>query len=202
MAKPFPVVIHHNPACGTSRNTLELIRKSGREPQVIEYLKSGWTRPELERLLVRMGKAPRDVLRVRGTPAEALGLAESGLGLGLGEGLVLQGGEGGGIDGAGDVGPAAVTDRQLPCGGEGGDAGEADHRARGITDGRMARIEFLHLSPNYHATGNREADRPDRAPIESRPDDGGGAWLSASNFWILADMSHLGAVPERPPRLA
>ena len=77
MAKPFPVVIHHNPACGTSRNTLELIRKRGREPQVVEYLKSGWTRPELERLLVRMGKAPRDVLRVRGTPAEALGLLKA-----------------------------------------------------------------------------------------------------------------------------
>ncbi len=79
MAKDFPVVIHHNPACGTSRNTLALIRESGHEPQVIEYLKSGWTRPELERLLARMGKSPRDILRVRGTPAEALGLLKDGV---------------------------------------------------------------------------------------------------------------------------
>ncbi len=74
MAADFPIVIHHNPACGTSRNTLQLIRDSGREPTVVEYLKTGWTRPELERLLGRMGKRPRDILRTRGTPAEELGL--------------------------------------------------------------------------------------------------------------------------------
>jgi arsenate reductase len=79
MAEPFPVIIHHNPNCGTSRNTLALIRERGHAPTVIEYLKTGWTRPELERLLARMGKGPRDILRVRGTPAEELGLLKDGI---------------------------------------------------------------------------------------------------------------------------
>ncbi len=79
MSQDFPVVIHHNPSCGTSRNALELIRKSGREPRVVEYLKTGWTRAELKRLLGRMGKRPRDVLRARGTPAEELGLLAAGV---------------------------------------------------------------------------------------------------------------------------
>lgn len=74
MADDYPVVIHHNPNCGTSRNTLEMIRQSGRRPTVHEYVKQGWTRPQLEALLRRMGKTPRDILRVRGTPAEELGL--------------------------------------------------------------------------------------------------------------------------------
>ncbi|ATQ41826.1 arsenate reductase (glutaredoxin) [Caulobacter mirabilis] len=68
------VTIYHNPACGTSRNTLALIREKGIEPTVVEYLKTGWTKPQLTALLVKMGKAPRDILRVRGTPAEELGL--------------------------------------------------------------------------------------------------------------------------------
>lgn len=67
-------VIFHNPACGTSRNVLSALRQSGVEPQVVEYLKDGWTRPLLEGLLKDMGARPRDILRVRGTPAEALGL--------------------------------------------------------------------------------------------------------------------------------
>lgn len=79
MVQDFPVVIHHNPNCGTSRSALELIRDGGREPQVNEYLKTGWSRPELERLLGRMGKRPRDILRVRGTPAEELGLLKAGV---------------------------------------------------------------------------------------------------------------------------
>jgi arsenate reductase len=79
MAKDFPVVIHHNPNCGTSRTTLELIRQGGHDPTVIEYLKTGWKRAELARLLERMGKRPRDVLRVRGTPAEELGLLKDGV---------------------------------------------------------------------------------------------------------------------------
>lgn len=67
-------VIYHNPNCGTSRNTLAAIRAAGIEPEVVEYLKTGWTRPQLETLFAAMGVRPRDVLRVRGTPAEALGL--------------------------------------------------------------------------------------------------------------------------------
>jgi arsenate reductase len=79
MSEDFPVVIHHNPACGTSRNTLEMIRQSGRAPQVNEYLKTGWTRAKLEQLLAAMGKRPRDILRARGTPAQELGLLEDGV---------------------------------------------------------------------------------------------------------------------------
>ena len=79
MAQDFPVVIHHNPNCGTSRTTLGLIRDSGRQPQVHDYLKAGWSRAELKRLLGRMGKRPRDILRVRGAPAEALELVGNGV---------------------------------------------------------------------------------------------------------------------------
>jgi arsenate reductase len=79
MAQDFPVVIHHNPNCGTSRNTLEMIRQSGREPQVVEYLKTGWTSAKLEQLLKAMGKRPRDILRTRGGLAEELGLLKDGV---------------------------------------------------------------------------------------------------------------------------
>ena len=72
------VTIFHNPACGTSRNTLAMIRDAGYEPKVVEYLKAGWTRPQLEQLFARMGKTARQVLRVRGTPAEELGLLKPG----------------------------------------------------------------------------------------------------------------------------
>ena len=74
----FPVTIFHNPACGTSRNTLAAIRDAGIEPNVVEYVKAGWTRPQLEALFKQMGVKPRDVLRVRGTPAEELGLTRPG----------------------------------------------------------------------------------------------------------------------------
>ncbi len=70
------VTIFHNPACGTSRNTLALIRGAGIEPTVVEYLKTGWTRAQLTGLLAQMGKGPRDLLRVNGTPAEELGLTD------------------------------------------------------------------------------------------------------------------------------
>lgn len=70
----FPITIFHNPACGTSRNTLAAVREAGYEPEVVEYLKVGWTRPQLEALLAEMGAAPRDILRDKGTPAAELGL--------------------------------------------------------------------------------------------------------------------------------
>jgi arsenate reductase len=79
MAQDFPIVIHHNPNCGTSRNTLQMIRESGREPVVNEYLKTGWTSAKLKTLLAAMGKRPRDILRTRGTPAEELGLLKDGV---------------------------------------------------------------------------------------------------------------------------
>lgn len=70
------VVIYHNPKCGTSRNTLALLQEKGLEPKVVEYLKEGWARPQLEDLLKAMGASARDVLRVQGTQAEALGLTD------------------------------------------------------------------------------------------------------------------------------
>lgn len=70
------VTIYHNPACGTSRNTLALLREKGVEPKVVEYLKVGWTKPVLQDLLQRMGVSAHDVLRVRGTQAHELGLTD------------------------------------------------------------------------------------------------------------------------------
>lgn len=70
------VTIYHNPSCGTSRNTLQLLRDKGVEPKVVEYLKVGWTREQLEDLLKRMELGAHDILRVRGTNAEALGLTD------------------------------------------------------------------------------------------------------------------------------
>jgi arsenate reductase len=74
MSVNFPVTIFHNPECGTSRNTLAMIRAAGYEPVIVEYLKTGWTRSQLEELLARMGVRARDVLREKGTPAAELGL--------------------------------------------------------------------------------------------------------------------------------
>ena len=72
------VTIYHNPNCGTSRNTLALLRDKGVEPTVVEYLKVGWTRPQLEDILKRMGASAHDILRVRGTKADELGLSDPG----------------------------------------------------------------------------------------------------------------------------
>ncbi len=74
------VTIYHNPNCGTSRNTLALLREKGLEPKVVEYLKVGWTADQLRGLLKRMKACARDVLRVRGTRAEELGLTQPGAG--------------------------------------------------------------------------------------------------------------------------
>jgi len=74
MATDAEITIYHNPSCGTSRNVLAAIRASGREPKVVEYLRTGWTRPQLKSLLKAIGKNARDILRVRGTSAEARGL--------------------------------------------------------------------------------------------------------------------------------
>lgn len=68
------VTIYHNPNCGTSRNTLALIRNSGVEPTVVEYLKTPPTRDELKSLLSRMGSTVREVLRQKGTPYDELDL--------------------------------------------------------------------------------------------------------------------------------
>lgn len=68
------ITIYHNPNCGTSRNTLALIRNSGVEPMVVEYLKTPPSRDELKSLLSRMGVTVRDVLRQKGTPYDELDL--------------------------------------------------------------------------------------------------------------------------------
>lgn len=70
------VTIYHNPDCGTSRNTLAIIRQSGEEPEVIEYLKTPPSRQRLVELIAAMGMTPRDLLREKGTPYAELGLAD------------------------------------------------------------------------------------------------------------------------------
>ncbi len=70
----FQVTIYHNPNCGTSRNALAMIRAAGYAPLVVEYLKTGWTKPQLEALGAAMGLRPRDFVREKGTPAAELGL--------------------------------------------------------------------------------------------------------------------------------
>ena len=69
------VIIYHNPACGTSRNTLGLIRNAGIEPHIVEYLKTPPSRTMLKTLIARMGICARDVIREKGTPYADLGLA-------------------------------------------------------------------------------------------------------------------------------
>jgi len=71
------ITIYHNPACGTSRNTLAIIRQSGEEPRVVEYLKTPPTRSELETLIRDMGLTPRELLRKKGTPYAELGLDDT-----------------------------------------------------------------------------------------------------------------------------
>ncbi|WP_413992206.1 arsenate reductase (glutaredoxin) [Labrys okinawensis] len=70
------ITIYHNPDCGTSRNTLAMIRQSGEEPVVIEYLKTPPSRERLQALIAAMGMKVRDLLRQKGTPYAELGLAD------------------------------------------------------------------------------------------------------------------------------
>jgi arsenate reductase (glutaredoxin) len=73
------IIIYHNPACGTSRNTLAMIRNAGIEPHVIEYLKTPPSRALLASLIERMGVSVRSVLREKGTPFHELGLDDANL---------------------------------------------------------------------------------------------------------------------------
>lgn len=70
------IVIHHNPDCGTSRNVLAIIRASGVEPVVIDYLAEGWTRPQLMALFAAADLTPRQALRTTKSPAAELGLLD------------------------------------------------------------------------------------------------------------------------------
>ena len=74
------ITIYHNPNCGTSRNVLQALKDAGHAPQVVEYVKAGWSEAQLTDLFARMGVRPRDLLRVRGTPAEELGLTRPDVG--------------------------------------------------------------------------------------------------------------------------
>lgn len=73
------VVIHHNPACGTSRNVLAILEAAGCQPTVIEYLQTGWTHPQLLGLFAAAGLTPRNALRETKSPARELGLLEPGV---------------------------------------------------------------------------------------------------------------------------
>lgn len=73
------IVIHHNPDCGTSRNVLAIIRASGSEPVVIDYLSAGWTRPQLLALFAAADVTPRQALRETKSPAAELGLLADGV---------------------------------------------------------------------------------------------------------------------------
>jgi len=75
----FPVTIYHNPRCGTSRNTLAMIRASGVEPTVVEYLKTGWTKAQLTDLAAATGAPLRDLLRAKEPLVAELKLAEPGV---------------------------------------------------------------------------------------------------------------------------
>lgn len=79
MKNMHSVTIYHNPACGTSRNTLAMIRASGIEPEVIEYLKTPLSRDRLEALIAEMGVSARDILREKGSPYLELGLDDLSL---------------------------------------------------------------------------------------------------------------------------
>lgn len=73
----FPVVIHHNPDCGTSRNVVAMVEAAGYAPTIIKYLETGWKIPQLQDLMAVMNATPRDLLREKGTPAKELGLSDA-----------------------------------------------------------------------------------------------------------------------------
>jgi arsenate reductase len=75
----FPVVIHHNPDCGTSRNVLAIVEAAGYSPIVIDYLSEGWSRPQLLALFAAAGLPARAALREKKSPAAELGLLADGV---------------------------------------------------------------------------------------------------------------------------
>ncbi|MBL8552886.1 MAG: arsenate reductase (glutaredoxin) [Phenylobacterium sp.] len=79
MSDDFPITIFHNPACGTSRNTVAMVEAAGYAPKIVEYLQAGWTKTQLQDLLAKMGQNARDILREKGTPAADLGLLAPGI---------------------------------------------------------------------------------------------------------------------------
>lgn len=73
----FPVTVFHNPKCGTSRNVLAMVEAAGHAPTVVEYLKTGWTLDQLRDLAECTGLGARGLMRVKGTPADELGLTDA-----------------------------------------------------------------------------------------------------------------------------
>lgn len=79
MSPYFPVVIYHNPECGTSRNVVEIVEAASYQPTIIEYLTLGWTRPHLLTLFAAAGLTARQALRTSKSPAVELGLTANGV---------------------------------------------------------------------------------------------------------------------------
>lgn len=77
MAKAFPVTIYHNPKCSTSRQVLEMIVAAGHKPEVVDYIKAGWTKPQLKKLFADAGLTARQALRTKAAEAEELGLLDA-----------------------------------------------------------------------------------------------------------------------------
>jgi arsenate reductase len=73
------ITVYHNSKCGTSRKVLELIKEAGHEPEVVEYMKTGWTKPQLLELFAAADLTPRDAMRTVRSPAEELGLLDPAL---------------------------------------------------------------------------------------------------------------------------
>lgn len=80
MSGHFPVIVHHNPDCGTSRNVVKIIEAAGYAPEIVLYLEAGWTLPQLLALFAAAGLTPRAALRETKSPAKDLGLLEPGVG--------------------------------------------------------------------------------------------------------------------------
>jgi arsenate reductase len=76
----FPITIFHNPMCGTSRNTLALLHEKGHQPEVVDYVKAGWSKEQLKDLFARMGVRPRQMMRTKGSLAGELGLLDDTIG--------------------------------------------------------------------------------------------------------------------------
>ena len=72
MATKFPITVYHNPKCGTSRGVIEIIQAAGHKPQIIEYLKVGWTKKQLKELFAAAGLKPREAVRTNVAEAEDL----------------------------------------------------------------------------------------------------------------------------------
>jgi arsenate reductase (glutaredoxin) len=77
MAKKFPITIYHNPKCSTSKQVLEMIEAAGRTAAIVEYLKIGWTKAQLQQLFFDAGVSPRQAMRAKAREAEELGLLDA-----------------------------------------------------------------------------------------------------------------------------